>query len=129
VLSANLTLSDSRGADHEFHLISQVKQDTLRTDIGVAPIAPCTLAIKHAPSGKGIGLIDRHLVQYQKLVSSTDPAPLIVNLTMAVPRNWSGDILDVQDAVSEILSALTANTLVFVDADWDNLAAVLRGES
>lgn len=129
MLNANLVLTDTATASHTFNLISQMGKETLRTDIGENLDTPALLAVKHSTSGKGVGLVERHLVQFQRTVGETDTGPLVINITMAVPKGSSATAQDVIDGFFQLITLLGGADVPPAEFDWANLEAVLRGES
>lgn len=125
------TLDDQSGDDLTFALINRDGTGTTRLDTATTLALPATLSIKHSSSGKGASAVDRHLVQMSKTVASTpSPVTLVINFTIAVPRDAAITNQIVYDAVSPLLDFLlvpgTYNGPLTATTAIDQL---LRGES
>lgn len=128
MLSATLTLDDASGDDVSYVLVRQDGTGTMRLDSGTTLAAPSYLSVKHSTNGKGAAAVDRHLVQIAKTVDATpDPVQLVVNFTLAVPRNSAVTNQMVYDVVANICDFLMAGGLTTLTTT--NIDSLLRGES
>lgn len=137
MLNSNLTIADWSETDHQYNLIRQEPNRSVRLRIDEpTPGQHETITISHNVSGKGPTLTDRHLVQHTLLSTVPGAPPLIVNLVMAVPQQGGFDASYVANALTKILNLLTDNAaksdgfnVTDLAGDIGNWEAVLRGES
>nr|QDH88738.1 MAG: hypothetical protein H2Bulk35506_000002 [Leviviridae sp.] len=132
MLSTNLTLDDSSGDELTWNLQAYLPDGARRIDSASTLTEPRFLEIKHSNSGKGAGIVDRHLVSAskQKLDGAGVPYKAIANFTMAVPRNTVFSTADVLDLAAAIIDLITDGGFSGSGfAGTTNASAILRGES
>lgn len=119
--SSTITLDDASGDDVVYVLVRTNNDGTSRIDQASTLALPQTMNIKHSSTGKQADAVDRHLVQFIKNIEAT-PAnvPLVINVTLQVPRNIAVTNQHVLDVLAN------ARNFLAVDA---NVTALLRGES
>lgn len=101
-------------------------------DTSSTMLEPRTLSVKHTVSGKDSAAVDRHLIQlaHRKMNTSGAPKDLIVNLTVAVPRDSVVTTAMVEDAIANIVS-LVCNHAFSTTTGFTNdtvIQQILRGE-
>lgn len=129
MLANDITLDNKDGTDVVFRLVSQDKDGTRRIDVASTLALPAVLTIKHTQSGKAPNVIDRHLVQLNKVVPSTlGTVSVNVNFTITVPRDVSVTPVMIHNAVSNVLDFLSDGVTTGM-ATTANVDAILRGES
>jgi hypothetical protein len=128
MFTATQTLDDASGDDITYALVRQDGNGTTRLDTATTLAAPAYLSIKHSTSGKGKAAVDRHLVQIARTVDSTpEPVQLVVNFTLAVPRDSVVTAQMVYDAVANIIDFISAGGLTSLTTT--TVDGLLRGES
>lgn len=129
VLASDLTLDKADGTDVVFRLVSTDSTGSRRIDIASTLALPSTLSIKHSVSGKSPNVVDRHLVQMNKVVATAvGSVTLTANFTLTVPRDVAVTGTEVANIVSNLLDFLSDSALTGY-ATHANLDALLRGES
>jgi len=129
VLASDLTLDKADGTDVVFRLVSTDTTGSRRIDIASTLALPATLVIKHSVSGKSPNVIDRHLVQLNKVIpTAVGSVTLTANFTLTVPRDVAVTSAEVFDITSNVLDFLSDSALTGYAAHA-NLEALLRGES
>ena len=129
MLSSDLTLKSAAGTDIVYRLVSQDSTGTRRIDIASTLALPSVLSIKHSTSGKIPNIVDRHLIQLNKVISTTTGSTAVnANFTLTVPRDVAVTPTVLHDVVSNILDLLTDGTYTGT-ATTPTLDAILRGES
>lgn len=129
MLASTLTFDDASGDDVSFVLISQDGTGTKRIDLATTLQLPAELNIRHQSSGKSPAIVDRHLVQFTRTVSTTNgPQVVTCNFTLLVPRvaEVTGQI--VYDMVHNLIDFLQSGGSASLSATT-NIDALLRGES
>lgn len=136
MLSANFTLLDDSGADVDYVLQNYLADGSRRIATASDAIQPQLLEIKHTATGKGVALVDRHLVSFSQTkndVNSAGEKKLVVNFTISNPRSTAFTAGEVYDLVSQFVDFVTPATKSIatnrVVLDTDKIAALLRGES
>jgi hypothetical protein len=132
MLTANLALDGSTGVEATFNLQTYLPDGARRIDAASTLVEPKTLVIKHSSSGKGAGIVDRHLISAVSAQSDDAGVPYnaTVNLTMAVPRNSVFSTADILDLVSYVVDFITDGGFTGSGmAGTTNASAILRGES
>lgn len=125
---AALVLDDASGDDVTYNLTSTGVQGTTRLDAATTLAAPGMIKISHTTTGKGKAAIDRHLVQCSRtLVDSTSEATLVVNFTIAMPRNTLITEQIVYDQVANLIDFLMSGGLSTLTTT--NVQKLIRGES
>lgn len=126
----DLVLDDKSGDDVTYRLFRSDASGTSRIDVATTLAAPALMSIKHQVQGKGAAAIDRHLIQFSRTVTDANglAVTLIVNFTLAVPRNAAITPQIVYDQVVNLCDFLVDGQLTSVTATT-NLDALLRGES
>lgn len=128
MFNSSLTLDDASGDDVTYALIGQDLSSSRRIDTATTAALPGLLQIKHSSQGNGGGAIDRHLVQVIRTVDGTGgPKQVVVNFTIAVPRDPAATNAIVADAVSNLLDFIASGGIATLTTD--NLFSLLRGES
>lgn len=127
--SSTLTLDDASGDDVEYVLVKTNSDGTSRIDVASSIALPGLLNIKHSASGKNGDAVDRHLVQLSRVVpASPAPVTVVVNMTLAIPRNAAVTPEIVYNLVANLLDfSMSGNFSSFMSTT--NLDALLRGES
>jgi len=129
VLASDLTLDKADGTDVVYRLVSTDQTGSRRIDIASTLALPATLVIKHSVSGKSPNVIDRHLVQLNKVVATAvGTTTMNCNFTITVPRDVAVTGTVVSDVVSNLLDFLSDSALTGY-TPHANLDALLRGES
>lgn len=129
MLASDLTLDKADGTDVVFRLVSTDTTGSRRIDIASTLALPATLVIKHSVSGKSPNVIDRHLVQLNKVIpTAVGSVTLTANFTLTVPRDVAVTSAEVFDITSNVLDFLSDSALTGYAAHA-NLEALLRGES
>jgi hypothetical protein len=125
------TLDDQSGDELSFVLTRRDALTSSRIDSSTTLGLPCLLNIKHSTSGSGKTAIDRHLVQITKTVDATpNPVDLVINFTLAVPRDSAVTKQIIYDAVSPLLDfLLVPSTYNGPLTSTTNIDALLRGET
>lgn len=97
-------------AYYTYALIGQGASDSRRVRVDSLPGAPQLLVVKHSATGRGLDVVDRHLVQFSDtvLVNGT-PRTSSVNLTLNAARD--GFTLN-------RLKSLLDQTISFATSDW-----------
>jgi len=127
--SSTITLDDATGDDIDYVLVKTNGDGTTRIDDATTLALPGFLNIKHSATGNNGSAVDRHLVQIIRSVDATPlPVQVVVNCTIAVPRNTAVTANHVIDAVSNLCDFLTSGGFTTMAATT-NLDALLRGES
>jgi hypothetical protein len=134
MLNPTLTLKSTAGVDHDFVLISQTAQGSVRIEDTSTKQAPLYLNILHSESASKKGVVtDRHLVQVQwTLLHSETGIPGLVtcNITLALDRSVEFPTLKGNDALSYAGCAMFGPSFDPADFSTTNLVAqILRGES
>jgi hypothetical protein len=88
-LSDTITLDDAVRGDVHYNLISKVGNTSTRLDSGSTLAQPQELFISHQKTSGGGVVTDRHLVSFRKtkVNAQGDPLTVVVNFTVAVPRD------------------------------------------
>lgn len=132
MLTQNLSLDDASGDEIAYNLQVYLPDGARRIDIASTPTEPRLLEIKHAQSGKGSAVVDRHLASASltKVDSAGVPQRGVVNVTFTQPRSTAISNTDMFDLFSNLVdllcdggfgsSGMTGTT---------NASALLRGES
>lgn len=129
MLANDLTLDNADGTDIVYRLVSQNQDGTRRIDIASTLALPATLSIKHSTTGKAPNVVDRHLIQLNKTVSTTLGSVTVnANFTLTVPRDTAVTTTVVHDVISNMLDFLSDSGLTGF-ASTANVDAILRGES
>lgn len=129
MLSNDLTLKNAGGTDVVYRLVSQDITGTRRIDIASTLALPATLSIKHSTSGKIPNIVDRHLIQLNKTLTTVLGSTVLnANFTLTVPRDVAVTPTAIHDIVSNMLDLLTDGTYTGT-ATTPTLDAILRGES
>lgn len=129
MLANDLTLDNAGGTDVVFRLVSNDQSGTRRIDVASTLALPNTLTIRHSVSGKAPNIVDRHLVQFTKMVAtSLGSVPVNCNFTLTIPRDSAVTTTIVHDVVSNLLDFLSDSALTGF-ASTANVDAILRGES
>lgn len=127
----NLVLDDASGDEVTYSLILNGSGDgSKRIDIASTLSEPGILQIKHSVAGAGPNAIDRHLVQISRtLVSAGVPRTLVVNFTIAAPRDVVITNQLVFDTVSNMVDFLSDGSFSSSGiGGTTNLVSLLRGE-
>jgi len=129
MLANDITLDNANGTDVVYRLTSSGADGTRRIDIASTLALPATLSIKHSLTGKAPQQVDRHLVQFNKVIATaTGSTTLNANFTLAVPRDVAVTATMVHDIVSNLLDFIDDGALTGF-ASTVNVDALLRGES
>lgn len=129
MLANDIVLDKADGTDVTFRLTQSDSTGTRRIDIASTLALPTTLVIKHSTSGKSPNVVDRHLVQVNRTVSTTlGSVQVTANFTLTVPRDIAVTSVIIHDVVSHLLDFLDDGALTGF-ASTVNVDALLRGES
>lgn len=129
MLANDITLDKADGSDTLFRLVSSSPDGSRRMDIAGTLAIPTTLVIKHSTTGKSPSVVDRHLVQLNKTVSTaTGSATVICNFTITVPRDVAVTPTVIHDVITHILDLLQDGGVTGL-ASSANIDSLLRGES
>lgn len=129
MLANDITLDKKDGTDVIYRLVSSSPDGSRRIDVASNLALPATLVIKHSVTGKSPALVDRHLIQLNKSVTSTTGiATLNCNLTVTVPRDVAVTPTTVYDVICNLIDLLTDGATTGL-ATTANIDAILRGES
>lgn len=128
MLDANLTIVGA-STSPQYNLVSQVGQASLRVQTDSTLDKPITLGIKHNVTGKALTVTDRHLVSFSDTPVTDGVPPMIINLTMAVPREGSYAATDIADYILQAFNLLMGTAVDGADVNLAVLNKVLRGES
>jgi hypothetical protein len=116
------TLKNLAGSDRTFKLRKQDGTGTERIDSASTQSEPILMSIKHSVQGNGPAAIDRHLVQFSrtKLNSTTGkPVTSTVNLTLAIPRDSTITVANVEDDLISLLRFICGGSVFDPTADFD----------
>lgn len=119
-LASNLvaTPASGEGSAITFDEIVRDSSGTVRSDTSRPLNTPRTLTIKHTMASlnaKG-PKVDRHLVSIaDTTLTDSIPSTATVNLSLVVPRDYTGDVGALADLAEGVLGV--------------NISAILRGES
>ena len=116
-LAASITIADSAAANKTFVTIAPPPgaTGTVRIDNTTTLAAPRLMTIKHTSAKEGDTVMDRHLLSFsvQKLNALGKPAkPVIVNFTVAIPRDSTYNSTDTNDLVAFLKNELAVSGLV-----------------
>lgn len=129
MLASDLTLDKADGTDVIYRLVSTDTTGSRRIDIASTLALPATLVIKHSQSGKSPNVVDRHLVQLNKVVATAVGSVTVnANFTLTIPRDVAVTAVVVNDVVSNLIDFLSDSALTGY-ATHANLDALVRGES
>lgn len=129
MLANDIVLDNKDGTDVTYRLVSQQADGTRRINVASTLALPDTLTLKHSVTGKVPSVVDRHLVQVSKTVSTlTGSAPVIVNFTVTVPRDVAVTSAIVYDVITHMVDFLQDGSVTGL-ATNANIDALLRGES
>jgi hypothetical protein len=130
MLANDIVLDKKDGTDVTFRLVNSSAEGSRRIDIASTLALPATLVIKHSVTGKSPNVVDRHLVQLNKVVSTaTGTATVVCNLTITVPRDVAVTPTVIHDMICHIIDLLTDGALITGLAVTANIDSLLRGES
>lgn len=127
----DLVLDDADGTDVTYRLVGRSLTGSKRIDIATDLRNPALLRIEHSVAGKGTAAVDRHLVQLSRTLTDATgvQATLVINFTVAIPRNSVITNQIVYDGVANILDLLSDGALTTALSDTDAVASLVRGES
>lgn len=131
-LTDTLTLDNSAGVESSFAILYRDSDSTKRIDTAGTLTEPQTCVIKHTTSGQGANIIDRHLIQFSKLLQDTAGVnrTATVNLTLAVPRNTVITNTVVINLLSFLIDLVADGSFSAAGiGGTTNISALLRGES
>lgn len=122
MFASTITINDRVPAAKDFKQISLEDFGSVRIDSSTTNLAPRKMAIRHSTSGKGVDLVDRHLLQFStvKVDTSGIARTLVANVTLAVPRSSAVVRTDIDDLVAFIRNWLNVTA---------NVDGLLIGES
>lgn len=117
MFASNITLNNAAAAAKTFVLVSTGTSNSIRMDNGTTNVAPRKMLISHAVSTLRDGTVqDRHLLSFQmtKINATGKPVSLVLNRSLAYPRDPIFTVTDVAD-------------LVAFDRNWTGVQANLDG--
>lgn len=124
-----LNLSDASGDSVTFVLISQSADGSRRIDQATNLVLPAFLNVRHTQAGPRDRVVDRHLIQMTRDVSTTSgPVTLGANFTLNVPRASEVTSQLVYDLVMNLIDMLGSGGYSTLPATT-HIDALLRGES
>lgn len=111
-LGTTIVVDDASGDDVTYNRIGGDISTSRYIDVASTLSEPGLLEIKHNTTGNGAAVTDRHLVSLKRTVAAS-PAPvsLVVNFTVATPRNAAVTNQMVYDAVANVVDFISAGGL------------------
>lgn len=122
MFASTITINDRVPAAKDFKQITLEDRGSTRMDASSTTLSPRKMTIRHSTSGKGVDVVDRHLLQFStvKIDSEGVARTLVVNTTLAVPRNAAIVRTDIDDLIAFIRNWLNVTA---------NVDGLLIGES
>jgi len=127
-ISTPIVVDDASGDDVTYSRVGGDTTSSRFIDVSSTIAEPGLFEIKHSVNGSGAQLVDRHLVSLKRTVATTPlPVSLVVNLTIAVPRNAVVTNQMVYDACANVIDFVSAGGLATLTAT--TIDSLLRGET
>lgn len=127
-ITTPIVVDDASGDDITFARIGGDVSTSRFIDVTSTMSEPNLFEIKHNVQGSGASVIDRHLVSLKKTVSASPlPVSLVVNLTIAAPRNAAVTNQMVYDCVANVIDFVSAGGLATLTTT--TIDSLLRSET
>jgi len=127
-ITSPIVVDDASGDDVTFARVGGDTSSSRFIDVASSLAEPGLFEIKHNLQGSGAATIDRHLVSLRRTVAAS-PAPvsLVVNFTIAVPRNAVVTAQMVYDAIANVIDFVSAGGLATLTTT--TVDSLLRSET
>lgn len=111
---ATIALANASAVDKNFTQIRLEDSGSVRIDESTNTLTPRKMAIRHSVSGKPDEYVDRALVQFSTVAIDSNGVPrtLVMNFTLAVPRNAAITRTHINDSIAFLRDFLGDTVMV-----------------